>query len=172
MASLFKKYFSSPGKFANHLLTVIATEKIAISKGLEVACKAVEKTAKSEFGHYQPEVGPHPAWPDLADSTVEDRIRKGFTPDDPLLRTGELRDSIKHEVKGLHGVVGSESDIMVYQEFGTLGSDGKGIPARPVLGPAAYRNKEKIKAIMGTAAVIGLIGGTEINEKLGYNFKV
>jgi hypothetical protein len=37
---------------------------------------------------------------------------------------------------------------MVYQELGT-----DRIPPRPVLGPAAYKNKDKIERILGEAVV-------------------
>lgn len=36
-----------------------------------------------------------PAWAPLSPATQDDRVAKGFTPDDPLLRTGALRDAIE-----------------------------------------------------------------------------
>ena len=45
---------------------------------------------------------------------ISTAVAKGFTPDDPLLRTGQLRDSISHQVQGLDAVVGSTSEVMVY----------------------------------------------------------
>lgn len=156
----------SPVQFATRLLELVAEEELALHAGLKKAAKLVEKSAKSEIGHYQPEVGPFQDWAELTESTQYDRERKGFTPDDPLLRTGELRDSISSDVKGLEAQIGSDSDIMVYQEFGTAT-----IPPRPVLGPAAFKNKEKIRAIIGTAAVSGLIGDQKIHESLGYDFE-
>lgn len=111
-----------------------------MQKGLKKAAKIIEKAAKDEFGEYQPKVGSFNEWAELAESTKEDRLKKGFIENDLLLRTGQLRDSIEHEVKGLEAVIGSKDEVMVYQEFGT-----SKIPPRPVLGPATYRNKDKIK---------------------------
>lgn len=161
------KIFSSPLKFAEHLLMVAAKEYEILHGGLEIAATLIEKSAKKEIGHLQPEVGPFNAWDELADSTKEDKARKGyyFNEDyNPLLRTGELHDSISHEVEGLEAVIGSTSPIMVYQEFGT-----SSIPPRPVLGPAVYKNKEKIEAIIGSVAIGGFVGGTLIHPSLGYD---
>lgn len=154
----------SPLQFAMHLVTLAAAEHIAMQKGLKKAAILIEKTAKGEFGVYQPEAGPFQDWEQLAESTKEQRVKQGYTENDPLLRTGKLRDSISHEVRGLEAQIGSTDDVMVYQEFGTAN-----IPPRPVLGPAAYRNKEKIKKILGKAAVEGLIGGERIHQSLGYD---
>lgn len=161
------KIFNNPGKFAKHLVALIASEKIAVTKGLDKAATIVEKEAKKEIGTYQPEVGPFQDWAELADSTKEDRLKKGYTENDPLLRSGDLRNSISHQTKELTAQIGSTSDIMIYQEFGTTF-----IPPRPVLGPAAFKNKEKIKKILGSAAVTGLIDGEKIHESLEYDFKV
>jgi HK97 gp10 family phage protein len=130
---------------------------------LERVATKVEKTAKSEFGEYQDAVGPFPAWAELAESTKEDRERKGFPADEPLLRTGEVRDSIGHEVADLEAVIGSDSDILVFHEFGTAK-----MPPRPVLGPAVQVNEAAIVRELGGAVVAGLIGVDVIHESLGY----
>jgi len=163
------KLFTSLNKFANHLAKVAIAETVALQVGLKRVAKLVEKTAKAEIGHLQPAVGSFQEWPELADSTKEDKERKNyvFNKDyNPLLRTGDLHNSISHEVKGFEAAIGSTSDIMVYQEFGTAS-----IPARPVLGPAAFKNKEKIRLIVGAAAFSGLIGEDKIHESLEYDFK-
>lgn len=160
-----KKFFESPLMFAEHLLQAVAKEELALHEGLKVSCKLIEKTAKNKIGHYQKESGPFQDWAELAESTIEDRVRKGYAPDEPLLREGNLRDSIQSEVKVLEGVVGSKSPIAAYQEFGTAT-----IPPRPFIGPAAFENKEKIKAIVGLAAFEGITGGQKVHESLGYDF--
>lgn len=146
-------------------------EAIVLHHALEKCAKLIEVTAKSEFGTYQPEVGPFPDWPELAESTQEARSRAGFTPNDPLLVTGKLRDSIHHETNGLEAVIGSTSDIMPYHEFGTAS-----IPPRPVLGPAAFRNKKHIQRILGKAVVDGLfrLNGKmlPIHPALGYDMEI
>src|SRR5205814_4154762 len=108
--------------------------------GLKKCVVAIEATAKAELGTYQGAVGPFDAWAPLAEATQQDRVAKGFTPDDPLLRSGELRDSISHQVEGLTAVAGSTSDVMVYQELGT-----PEIPPRAVMGPAGMSNRAVIE---------------------------
>lgn len=140
-------------EFGAHLAEIAIAEVEFLNHGLEHVAKLVEAEARAEFGVYQPQTGPFPAWPELADSTKEQRLDLGFTENDPLLRTGKLRDSIGHEVHGLDAVVGSASDLMVYHEFGT-----SRMPARPVLGPAVFRHRDKIEALIGEAAVLGIAG--------------
>lgn len=157
--------FDSLASFASHLLTLQAAEALALREGLDKAAAAVEATAKSEIGVYQDAVAPFPAWADLADSTEREKERLGYPLDAPLLRTGELRDSISHEVSGLEAAIGTPSQVMVYQELGT-----DTIPPRPVLGPAAIRNEDTIQRILGRAAVTGLLGGASVPRGLGYDF--
>lgn len=156
------------------LLSLIGmVEKLALAevaihaqtgRALERVAQQMERTAKSEFGTYQPEVGPFPEWAELAESTQEERVRLGFTANDPLQRTDELRDSISHEASAQEAVVGSTSDIMPYHEFGT-----DRIPPRPVLGPAAVRNHDVIVQELGGAVVNGLVGRDVIHPSLGYD---
>ena len=147
--------FAHLGEFVAHLATMAAAETLALHRGLKKCAVAIEATAKAEIGHYQSDAGPFLGWVELADSTKEDRVRKGFSENDPLLRTGELRDSISHQVGGLEAVIGSTSDIMVYQELGT-----EKIPPRAVLGPAAVHNKKLIIKTLGHAAASGLMYGS------------
>lgn len=158
--------FSSLGAFAIHLLEREVALHVAMHEGLERAAVAVEKTSKAEFGVYQAGIESFPAWAELAESTKDDRLRAGYTEDDPLLRSGELRDSIGHETEGMTATIGSTSDVMIYHEFGT-----NRMPPRPVLGPALHRNKEVIEAILGGAVVAGLVGGSVIHPSLGYDFE-
>jgi len=144
--------FTSFEAFARHLATLAEQQDRALKKGLVVAVRAIEKTAKSEIGYYQPATGPFSAWRKLAPSTQADRVAKGFAPNKPLLRTGKLKDSISYQVAGLHAAVGSTSDVMVAQELGT-----SRIPARAVLGPAALRSIPAVKAAIGHAAMQGIL---------------
>jgi hypothetical protein len=159
------KEFRSFAAFAGHLIERSAVTAISLRSGLKAAAVAVERTAKEEIGQYQPQVGPFPAWEPLAESTVADRVSQGFSPDEPLLRAGDLKNSISHSVEGLEALVGSTSDVAIYQEMGTLR-----IPPRPFLGPAAMRNEHKILEAAGAAAVSGIVGGEPIAAALGYDF--
>lgn len=159
--------FSSMEHFAGHLAHLAAAETLALHKGLEKCAMLVEKTAKAEIGTYQTAAGPFQDWAELADVTQEERERLGFTPNDPLERSGELGESITHETELLEAVIGSTSPVMEYMEFGTPTT-----PPRPVLGPAMFRNKEKIRKIIGGAAISGLVGGAAIHASLGYDMEV
>lgn len=157
----------SLAEFAVKLVELQAAELIALNEGLERVAKLVEKTAKDEIGHYQDAVGPFQDWAPLAESTEAHKAAMGYPADAPLLATGEMRDSIEHQTHGLEAEIGSNNDKMVYHEFGTTK-----MPPRPVLGPAAFRNKEKIERLIGHAAVTGLIGDSVIHPSLRYDFDV
>lgn len=156
--------FSSLGSLALHLMAAQAAEVAALERGLEKCARRIEQTARDEIGHYQSAAGPFPHWDDLADSTEQDKSTHGYPVSAPLLRSGEMRDSITHTVHGLEAVIGSTDKKLAYHEFGT-----SRIPPRPVMGPAAFRNKEFIQRTIGRAAVQGLVGGSAIHPSLGYN---
>jgi hypothetical protein len=160
------KHLHSLGEMAAELAMRVPLIAVELHHGLEKIVERIEKTAKAEFGHYQPATGPFPQWPELADATQEERARLGFTENDPLLRTGARRDSIEHKVDGLEGLVGSTDEKMPFSEFGTATE-----PARPVLGPAAFRNRSAIEKLVGAAVVSGLIGRDQIHAALGYDFE-
>lgn len=145
--------FATLADLAHHLTRDTVGGLVATRKGLEVATAILQKEAKAEFGHYQDTEGPFPEWAELADATKEDRVAKGFTENDPLLRTGDLRDSIERETSDWEGTVGSTSEIMPFHEFGTAK-----MPPRPVMGPALYRKAEEIAELIGSFAVSGLVG--------------
>ena len=127
----------------------------AASVALDAAAASIEREAKAEIGTYQrSNMGPFDPWAELKDATKAERVRLGFTPNDPLLRTGDLRDSIAREVHGLEAVVGSDSDVMVYQELGT-----RTIPARSVLGLAASRKTQDVLRLVGQSVQVAFLGG-------------
>lgn len=159
--------FTSLGHFARHLATLEVAVALELRRGLDKVASAVKQTAKDEIGVYQPAIGPFAAWSPLAESTVADRVAKGYSPDQPLLRDGTMRDSIDKDVSGLEAVIGSTSDIAVYQELGT-----DKIPPRPFLGPAVLHNERLIKRILGRAFVTGLLGKGNLPAELGYDAKI
>lgn len=67
----------------------------AVREAAAAAGALAVEASKKMIGHYQPAVGDLPAWAPLTDATKADRTAKGFTPDDPLLRSGELRDAVE-----------------------------------------------------------------------------
>lgn len=133
--------------------------KEAERRGMEKATRIVQAEAKREIGHYQDQAGQFVAWAELADSTIADKERHGYGTPDPLLRTGDMRDSIERRVEqsGFMGVtkgaVGSNSDIAVYQELGTAK-----MPPRSFLGGAAFRKADEVAEVLGAGVVAALVG--------------
>jgi hypothetical protein len=105
----------------------------------------VTTAAKDKIGDYQGEAGPFAAWAPLKDATRADRLRAGYSEDDPLLRSGELRDSIEYVVVPPEVVIGSPLDIALWQEMGTAT-----IPPRSFLGGAAFELTPALLAESGT----------------------
>jgi hypothetical protein len=139
--------FNSLADFAKHLTGIIAYADHAEHHALEHAARIVETEAKRVIGTYDY------GWPPLAPATQADRARKGFSADEPLLRTGEMRDSIQHTVYrrgagfGAHEAeVGSNNDKAVWQELGT-----STIPARSFLAGAAVHSAPHAVAWLGQA---------------------
>lgn len=93
----------------------------------------VVQTAKDKIGDYQSETGPFEAWAPLAESTKEDRLRKGYSEDNPGMRSGQMRDSIEYIVFPGEVQIGSNDDDMLWFELGTTKQ-----PPRSVLGGAAF----------------------------------
>lgn len=85
---------------------------------LEYAGQVVEDEAKRLLGTYDYS----PRWAELADATKEDRLRQGFSENEPGKRTGEMSDSIHHQVeRARHTVhIGSDNDKLVWFELGTV----------------------------------------------------
>jgi hypothetical protein len=145
-------------EFATFLPHLAAEVVVAEVESLKEVALVVEKEAKDAIGEYQAASGPFTAWAELADSTKADRVAHGFSENDPELRTGELRNSIEHYVHRRVPVenwaeVGSNSDIMVYQELGTWK-----MPPRSILGGAAARKEKEVVEILGAGAAAALIG--------------
>ena len=135
------------GREMSFASTRIATE---LELGFHAIVKEIEETAKEEIGVYQPAYGPFDAWAPLAASTKADRVRSGYTEDDPLLRSGVLRDSIESEVVGLAAIVGTKKQIGLWQEVGTAR-----IPPRPFIGPAYVRKIDPLMEMIRMSILEG-----------------
>jgi hypothetical protein len=148
----------SLASFVIHLEQALVEIHHETHKALERAGQVVEKEAKFEIGHYQDQAGPFVAWKELAAATKSDRIAHGFSENDPLLRTGDMRDTVKHRVD-MTGIasgeahIGSDSEIALYQEIGTVS-----IPPRSFLGGALVRKIEAVKHICGEHIVAAITG--------------
>lgn len=137
-------------EFAEHLRLAAFKARNYIDVPTEVVMKAAAEDAKSLIGQELSE------WPALAESTVAEKERLGYTgavsATDPLLRTGELRDSIKADAElspgGAIGMVGSNDPIAEYQELGT-----SRIPPRPFMSLALRRAEPLASKTFGEFAV-------------------
>ena len=93
---------------------------------------------------------------DKAIKSVEDAISKALTASALLVEgqakalcpvdTGNLRNSITHEVEGNEARVGTNISYAIYQELGT-----SKMAAQPFLNPALEQNKGNIKKIFADA---------------------
>ena len=102
--------------------------------------------AKLKLGYYQTSFGQWPTWAPLTEATQRIRTALGYTPNDPLLRSGAMHDEtygiVQAGSRGHYTVtVGSEADYAWRQELG----DGR-TPPRPWLGPALDKACEHIEA--------------------------
>jgi HK97 gp10 family phage protein len=137
--------FHTLGDFVAHLSTIEADLELAREAAVVNGCQIVQKEAKAAIGNYRAGYN----WPQLAESTQEDRVRKGFPANEPLLRTGSLRESIEytapvHEGAEVCGYVGSNHPHAIYNELGTAR-----IPPRSFIGGAARAKEHEVQEAMG-----------------------
>jgi hypothetical protein len=116
-------------------------------KIIERACQMIQKKAKAAIGKN------HELWPPLAPSTLADKEKHSFPIPKPLLRTGELRDSIEYTVHGNEGAVGSNDPVVVYQELGT-----SRIPPRSFLVSSAISSEDRIHRMAAATTMAALAG--------------
>ena len=115
-----------------------------VPMAVDHAAKLIEEEAKRVLGSYDY------GWEQLAPSTQAERQRLGFTPNDPLLRTGDLKNSIEKTEAQREGpmavvaYVGSNSPYAAAQELGTAT-----IPARSYLGGATMHEEHAIREETG-----------------------
>jgi phage gpG-like protein len=134
--------FSLTG-LATFLTEAMVEMEHAKHAALEKAAVIVEKGSKEAIGTY--EFG----WPPLAESTLEKKAA-----DTPLLETGAMRDSIRHEVEGDTARIGSDLDYALYQEVGT-----SRIPPRSFLMQSAVHHRDEIVQEIGETMVTKLVDG-------------
>lgn len=139
--------------FAREMAISSRAVHLELEVRFKMVVKDIEETAKTELGVYQPAVGPFNAWDPLADSTRADRVRAGYSENDPLLRSGELRASIESETVGLAGIVGTKSEIGYWLEVGT-----ERMPPRPFIGPAYVKRFDHLMESIGLALRNGFKG--------------
>lgn len=154
-----KREFASFESFTRFLERTPVLQREALEAAAGLTAKVVKRNVRAAFGDSS-------KLAHLAPATQADRVAKGYTPDDPLLRTGELlRDSIEDDFSPLMGGgavagVGSPEEVLKYHEFGYINArTGNAVPPRPVLQTGL---KESVPEI--TAALKGAV-----NAALGFS---
>jgi phage gpG-like protein len=136
---------------------VLAIEGVVVKRGIvEAGAQEVQDTARGMIGFYHED----PHWPELSPDYEAAKVRDGFEPDAPLLRTGAMRDSITHSI-GLDGnsaVIGSDDQKMVWHELGT-----DRMPPRPVMGPAGVHSATRV-VDMAAKAAAAWVGGKPMKK--------
>ncbi len=140
------KNFGSLAEFGAFLAGMVVKVEHAEHEALEEAAVIVEDEAKRVIGTYDY------GWPQLAQSTQDDRAAQGYAANEPGLRTGGMRDSIEHSVAGHEAQIGSNDDHLVYFELGTSKQ-----PPRPVLAGAAIAKEKEIISAIGSAVHTAII---------------
>lgn len=162
--------FNTLEGFVAHLQNrVLPSLPVAVHRGVQDGAELIRDTTKEQIGQYLD--GPEEGLPTapLADRTIDDRIRKGFTPDDPGLRTGEMRDSYGARV-GVEGLavessIGSDDPNATYFELGTVRNGQFHQPPRPELSVAANRCEQKVARGIARMVVRALEGRALPNAK-------
>lgn len=110
-----------------------------LTVAIEEAAKLIQQEATDEVGVYQT------GWAQLADSTEQQKARKGYPANAPLLATGQLKNSFEYNVSGLNATIGSNDRTIKYHEFGT-----SKMPPRPVLLTSVTKKKDEIINLIGS----------------------
>lgn len=141
--------FGSLDQFVAHLASVAREIPKRQSLALRDGGEVIQKEARAEIGTLQSRAGPFGAWPELSPRTQQERVKAGYSPNDPLRRSGALRDHIELNHDGKQAVVGVPSemvgsgtdadpirnigDVAIAMELGT-----DRVPARSFLGRSAF----------------------------------
>lgn len=160
--------FDDLEKFAAHLVICAAVVKKANKATLKEAARLVKEDAREQIGNYQPQVGNYLEWAPLAESTLDQKYRRGLSPqgemdaDAPLYMDGDLKKSFRSTLVSYEEIIiGSTDPNMEWHEFGT-----SKMPPRSVLGPALLKHIKEIQALSAAAAVSAIIVG----QRIGYKF--
>jgi hypothetical protein len=139
------------------VLSLLGAAELFSTLGLEVEHhnhRALDKVGQVVTQEVYRVIGTYDyGWPTLAESTQSDRESHGFPADEPLKRTGAMRDSVWYKVGHKEVTIGTDNQIAVWQELGT-----SRIPPRPFLQGAAQHKMPETLEIIGRATIAGLSG--------------
>jgi hypothetical protein len=145
----------SCAEFAKVLGRAAETVEVGLVEPTKVVMTAVAVEAKKAIGTYDY------GWPQLAEATQADRVARGFSENDPLLRTGDMRASISTKAEpiagGAEGLVYSDQKEALWAELGTMGP-GRGQPPRSFLFKSLWLATPIIAKTFGAFAEKLLLG--------------
>lgn len=135
MEQLAKRFAATPPRFT-----------VNVQRGLRRVGARVRDGAVRKFGHYQPSIGPFPAWPNLASYTLRQKRLAGARHDDPLIGhyphghanhvwPAHLRNTIEWHVDWLSVTIGTRDPLGPIHEYGAPAAR---IPPRPFLRNTAF----------------------------------
>lgn len=135
-------------QFVHVLAHATGTFLSAEYAALEHAGQMVEREARRVLGTYDY------GWPQLAPATQSKRQSAGYPPNEPLLVTHELRESIHHQVNGtvtrMEVDIGSDNPKAIWHELGTSHH-----PPRPFLMAALVHEEHNIVHAIGPIVLRG-----------------
>lgn len=176
------KEFNSCAEFGRFLQMVAGEVPDAQALGLVKASEIMQREAKAEIGTYAQAAGPFPAMPELSSATLEGFVHAaGFYipgkleafPEDPLRRTGGMQDSIEAASDKTEAAVGSNDEVMLFQEMGTPNALYP-IPPRSVLGRALFVTQDAcVSAIMRRVLtpLVGVGDADRLTPKRGFHYE-
>ena len=140
--------FTSFAQFAAHIRHIERTAPQVEHHAMDEASKHFLDAVHAIPGVYQA------GWAELEEATQADRVRRGYSANDPLLRSGGLRDSYQRRVlDNRHAIVGSDDPRAPWFENGT-----RHMPPRPVIGAADAQHGKRIADGIGRHVHHHLIG--------------
>ena len=150
----------SPRQFAERLARASGMVQPAIEEMVVATVKLAEARAKAMIGT------DHEGWEPLSSATlygfyhpmarkyIPGKLELGY-PAEPLLRTGEARESIVGLAEGDTGLVGSDSKKLLWSEFGT-NNQFYPEPARPIFAEALTDTLPELE-VMAAEVVVRLL---------------
>jgi hypothetical protein len=147
-----ERYFGGLDRFSNFLERQAVEHEASVLAAADVSVHVLHRKIEKVFGD-------NTKLQDLAPATQTERLRLGYSENDPLVRKGDLRDSYKEAREGLTVGVGSSDPVAGYQEFGTAT-----IPARPTVEIGLHESADEILAIVEAAAGAALGMGSASSE--------
>jgi len=156
---MIDREFKSYGEFAAFLGRRAGEHKIPLEIAAREASVLLENRVRAIYGDNE-------KLAHLAPSTQVERVSKGYTPNDPLLRDGALlRSKVERFHEGMTAAVGTPEIINAYHEFGYVNArTGKSVTPRPVFKIALEEMEPDVEALLQAAASRLLTGMSGFSE--------